>query len=103
MDPTSFEQMEMSKELISDQLPYLSEGIEVQVLFWEEKALGVELPPKLTFAVADTGPGEKGNSAANIYKAATLENGLQVKVPLFIKTGEKVIIDTRSGEYVARA
>jgi len=73
------------------------------VLFWEDKALAVELPPKMTFAVKDTGPGEKGNTVSNMYKPAVLENGLEVKVPLFIKTGERVIVDTRTGDYVSRA
>ncbi len=103
MDPKSFEQVELDKELIADQLPYFSEGLDVLVLFWEDQALAVELPPKLTFSVKETGPGEKGNSASNVYKQATLNNGLDIKVPLFIKQGEKVIIDTRTGEYVSRA
>ncbi|MBU1499524.1 elongation factor P, partial [Patescibacteria group bacterium] len=80
-----------------------SDGLEVQVLFWGETALALELPPKLAFIVKETDSGEKGNSVANIYKPAKLENGLKVKVPLFIKQGEKVVIDTRDGSYVARA
>ena len=109
MDPASYEQVEVSKELIEEQKPYLSDGMEVQVLFWDPSTgsgqvpLSVELPSKLTFIVKETDPGEKGNSVANIYKPAKLENGLNVKVPLFIKQGEKVVIDTRDGSYVARA
>ena len=103
MDPANYEQVEVSNELIKEQKPYLSDGLEVQVLFWEEVALSLELPPKLVFIVKETDPGEKGNSVANIYKPAKLENGLNVKVPLFIKQGEKVIIDTRDGSYAARA
>ena len=102
MDPKSFEQVELNKSLITDQLPYFSEGLDVLVLFWEEAALAVELPPKLTFSVKETGPDAKGNSASNVYKQATLNNGLDVKVPLFIKLGEKVVVDTRTGEYVSR-
>ncbi len=110
MDPASYEQVEVSNELIEEQKPYLSDGMEVQVLFWDpsagsgqEVALSLELPPKLAFIVKETDPGEKGNSVANIYKPAKLENGLNVKVPLFIKQGERVVIDTRDGSYVARA
>ena len=103
MDPKSFEQVEIDKELIAEALPYFSEGLEVQVLYWEEAALAVELPPKLTFSVKETGPDAKGNSASNVYKQATWNNGLDVKVPLFIKLGEKVVVDTRTGEYVSRA
>ncbi len=103
MDPVSYEQIEIDKELLKEQKPYLNDGMEVVVLFWEEKALAVELPTKLTLKVKETGPGEKGNSVSNMYKQAVLENGLDIKVPLFIKPGEKIVVDTRSGEYIARA
>lgn len=103
MDPVSFEQIEIDNSLIKEQKPYLADGLEVQVLFWEQAALSVELPPKLTFTVKETGPGEKGNSVSNMYKPAVLNNGLNVKIPLFIKQGEKIIVDTRGGNYVARA
>jgi len=103
MDPNSFEQIEIDNAMISEQKPYLTDGLEVQLLFWGEKALSVELPPKLTFTVAETGPGEKGNSVSNIYKPAVLNNGLKIKIPLFVKQGEKVIVDTRTGQYVSRA
>ncbi|MDZ7587152.1 MAG: elongation factor P [Patescibacteria group bacterium] len=103
MDLISYEQVEINNELIEEQKPYLTDGLEVQVLFWGEMALALELPAKLTFVVKETDPGEKGNSVANIYKPAKLENGLDVKVPLFIKQGEKIVVDTRDGSYVARA
>jgi len=103
MDPASFEQIEIDNELLAEQKPYLTDGLEVQVLFWEQTPLAVELPPKLSFKVAETDPGEKGNSVANMYKSAKLENGLMIKVPLFIKQGEKVVVDTRNGNYVSRA
>lgn len=103
MDPDNYEQVEISNKLIKEQRPYLSDGLEAQVLFWDEAALSLELPPKLIFVVKETDPGEKGNSVANIFKQAKLENGLNVKVPLFIKAGEKIIVDTRDGSYVARA
>lgn len=102
MDPVSFEQIEIDNNILGESKAYLQEGGEVQVLFWEDQALAVDLPPKLTFTVKETGPGEKGNSVSNMYKSATLDNGLEVKVPLFINQGEKVVIDTRSGSYVAR-
>ncbi|MFH0943174.1 MAG: elongation factor P [Candidatus Beckwithbacteria bacterium] len=103
MDPVSYEQVEIDNELIKEQKQYLSDGVEVQVLYWEETALALELPAKLTLTVKQTDPGEKGNSVANIYKPATLENGLNIKVPLFIKQGEKIVVDTRDASYVARA
>ncbi len=102
MDPVSFEQISIDNEMLVDQKPYLADGMEVQVLFWEDKPLAVELAPKMTLSVAETGPGEKGNTVSNMYKPATLNNGLEIKVPLFIKNGEQIIVDTRTGEYVSR-
>jgi len=103
MEPESFEQIEIDNSLIEEQRKYLVDGMEVEVLFWEDQALAVELPAKLEYEVKETGPGEKGNSATNVFKPAVLNNGLKIKVPLFVKPGEKVRVDTRTGEYVERA
>lgn len=103
MDPVSFEQIEISKKLVGDDEKYLVEGMDASLLFWEDKPLSIELPTKMTFEVAQTDPGEKGNSAAKVLKPATLSNGLIVNVPLFINMGDKVVVDTRKGEYVERA
>lgn len=102
MDPVSFEQLEIDKGLLKKEKKFLVEGMEVMVLFWGDKPLAVELPAKLKYRVKETGPGEKGNSVANVFKPAVLENGLEVKVPLFIRQGERVRVDTRTGEYVER-
>ncbi len=102
MDPVSFEQVEIKSSLLGDQGKYLQDGMDVDVLYWDEKALVVELPVKLEYEVAETDPGEKGNSAAKVTKPATLANGLKVRVPLFINIGDKVRVDTRTGEYVER-
>ncbi|MBU1085033.1 MAG: elongation factor P [Candidatus Beckwithbacteria bacterium] len=102
MDPVTFEQIEISNKLIGDQKSYLVEGMEVSLLFWEEKALSIELPTKMTFEIAETDPGEKGNSATKVLKPATLVSGLVVNVPLFVNKGDKVVVDTRSGVYQAR-
>ncbi len=103
MDPKTYEQIEIPLKVLEGELPFIKEGETVSVLFWDERPLSIEIQPKVTLAVIETAPGVKGNSATNIYKQATLENGLKVKIPLFINTGEKVIIDTRDGEYVERA
>jgi len=103
MDPKSFEQVEIPLSVLGDQILFVKEGGNVSVLFWDDKPLSVDLPPKNTFLVKETDPGVKGNSATNIYKPAVLENGLKLKVPLFINIGDKITIDTRSGEYVERA
>ena len=112
MDERSYEQVEIPLAILGADIYYVKEGQASDVLFWdpsassgqaESRALLVELPPKVVMKVAETDPGVKGNSASNMYKQAKLENGLSLKVPLFIKTGEKIIVDTRSGEYVERA
>lgn len=105
MDPNTFEQIEVPKETLDDQGVYLKEGELTHLMVWEEQELilGVELPPKMTFEVSEAAPGEKGDSASNVYKDAVLENGLKVRVPLFINPGDKVRVDTRDGSYVERA
>jgi elongation factor P len=103
MDTRSYEQIEIPLVIAKDQIVFIKEGESVDVLFWENKALSIGLPAKVVLTVKDTVPGVKGNSATNIFKPATLENGLKLKVPLFIKKGDKIRIDTRTGEYVERA
>ena len=102
MDPKTYEQSEIGMTVLGDSISFIKEGSEVDVLFWEEKALSIDIPPKVTLKVVEAAPGVKGNTASNIYKPAILENGLSVKVPLFIKEGEKVRVDTRTSEYVER-
>jgi elongation factor P len=103
MDPKNFEQVEIPLSVLGDDTLYLKEGESVEVLFWDEKPLSVVLSPNVVLEVSQCDPGVKGNSATNIYKPATLENGLKLKVPLFIKVGNKIRVDTRTGEYVERA
>ena len=103
MDARTFEQIEIPLAVLGDQIYYLSEGDNVVVLFWGEKALSIDLPPKVVMVIKETDPGVKGNSVSNLYKSAVTENGLTIKVPLFIEQGEKVKIDTRTGNYVERA
>lgn len=102
MDPDSYEQVEIPASVLGDDLSFVKEGQNVDVLFLEDKPLSVDIPPKVTLRVESTTPGVKGNSATNIYKPAELENGLKLKVPLFINQGDKVKVDTRTGEYVER-
>lgn len=103
MDPKTYEQIEVLQTTIKDELPFIKDGDEATVLFWEEKALSIEIPPKVALKVTDTAPGVKGNSATNMYKPALLENGLSIKVPLFINKGDQIVVDTRTEEYVERA
>lgn len=102
MDPVSFEQFPLSASVAGDQAKFLKEGMEVTLIVSEDEALGMELPLNLVYEIAETGPGEKGNTVSNVFKEATLDNGLVVKVPMFMKVGEKVKVDTRTGAYIER-
>jgi len=102
MDRVSFEQFELTEDGVGEAAPFLKEGMEVKILFWQGIPLSVELPIKMGFKVKDTGPVIRGNSAVNIYKEAILENGLKLKVPLFIKVDDTILVDTRTGVYVER-
>lgn len=103
MDPKTYDQLQISLKTIGDEVTYLKVGQSVDVLFWEDVPLSVEIPPKVILKVKNTTPGVKGNSATNVFKPALLENGLTVKVPLFIGKGDMVKVDTRTNEYVERA
>lgn len=102
MDPSSFEQFSISSQVVGDQAKYLKDGLEVTLIVSAGEALGMELPMSLVYEVSETGPGEKGNTVSNVFKEATLDNGLVVKVPMFMNVGESVKVDTRSGEYIER-
>lgn len=102
MEPKTFEQAEIPLNVLGDSALFLKEGDNIDVLFWDERPLSVELPPNVVMTITQTDPGVKGNSATNIYKPAVLENGFKLKVPLFIKLGDKIRVDTRTGEYVER-
>lgn len=99
MDPQTFEQLTIPLSIIGNDIVYLREGEGFNVSFLGSEALALNLPPKMDFTVTETGPSLRGNSATNIYKDATLDNGLATRVPLFIKVGDKVRIDTRTAEY----
>ncbi|TSC86868.1 MAG: elongation factor P [Microgenomates group bacterium Gr01-1014_7] len=99
---TAFEQFSLREVSLGEQIKYLKDGLEVSLIISEGEALGLELPNSLVYEIAETGPGERGNTVSNVFKEATLDNGLVVKVPMFIGVGEKVKVDTRTGQYVER-
>ncbi len=103
MNPQTFDQIEIPLKTIGDDVYYLKEGENYNISFLANEALSINLPPKMVFEVTETAPGVKGNSATNVFKDATLENGLTIKVPLFIKIGERVRVDTRTGAYTEKA
>ena len=103
MDPTTYEQGSITEKTIGNAQKFLMEGESVQVLYFEDKPVSVELPITMNFKVEYTEPGHKGNTVSNVQKDATLENGAKVKVPTFIKIGDCIKINTREGNYVSKA
>lgn len=103
MDPTSFDQLSLVVEKAKELPRFIKEGSNVDLLVVEGEPVGVELPKNVVLAVTEAPPGEKGNSASNVTKGATVETGISVQVPLFVKPGDKIKVDTRSGEYLERA
>lgn len=103
MDTASFEQFNAPEEAIAEAADYLLEGDELQIQSYEGRIVGVEIPASKVLEIAHTEPGLAGNTATSATKPATLETGKQIQVPLFIEPGEKVKIDTRTGEYQSRA
>ena len=102
MDMTSFEETRLSAEQIGRGAKYLKEGMEVNVIFYNNKVLEVELPISITLKVTETDPGVKGDTASGGTKPAILETGAQVMVPLFISVGEMIKVDTRNDSYLGR-
>lgn len=103
MDTETYEQIELSSAQIKDELQYLLENMEVQMIMYQGETLGIELPNTVTLTVTHTEPGVKGDTATGGSKPATLETGLTVQVPFFVNEGDKVIINTTDGSYVSRA
>jgi len=102
-DPENYETVTLSAELVGDAKNFLAENAGVMVTFVEDKAVSVELPPSVVLTVKDAPEGVRGDSANNVQKAIILETGISVQAPLFIKTGEKIKVDTRTGKYMERA
>ena len=103
MDPKSYDQYEIQKDMLGDQTLFLVDGMNVSILFYQGKAVSVDLPNSVVLEVTETEPAVKGDTATNATKKAKLNTGHTVNVPLFTKEGDKVKVDTRSGEYVERA
>lgn len=102
MDNTSFEQFNLPKSVASGKEKFLKEGDTYELLVVEDQVLSIDIPKLVTLKISDTGPAVKGDSVSSVTKDAVLENNLSVKVPLFIKVGDKIKVDSRSGEYVER-
>lgn len=102
MDMETYEQIPLSQEDLGDAVQYLKENMIIDVLMYEGKAIGIELPTFVELEVVKTTPGIKGDTVSGGSKPATLETGLSVRVPLFINEGDVIKVDTRTGEYIER-
>jgi elongation factor P len=102
-DPENYETVNLSPEIVGDGKNYLVENAGVTVTFVDDKAVSIELPSSVVFTVSDAPEGVRGDSANNVQKTVLMETGINVQAPLFIKTGEKIKIDTRTGKYMERA
>lgn len=103
MNQESFEAVDINKEVTLEQEKFLMEGMEVSILKFNGQPVSIELPIKVELKVTEAPPDTKGNSGGNVTKPVTLETGLVVDAPMFIKEGDVLRVDTRSGEYVERA
>lgn len=102
MDSETYEQLSVTEEQIGDGIKYLKENMDLSILMYENKIIGVDLPMQVELEVVDTPPSEKGNTAQGGTKRATLETGAVVNVPFFVSNGDRIRVDTRTNEYLDR-
>ena len=102
MEPKTFEQVEIKKEIVGQQGKLLTENLEVSVSFYNENPISIELPNQVKCKIETTDVALKGQTVSSSYKPATLDNGLNIQVPPFIESGDEVIVDTRNLEYVKK-
>tara|TARA_Y100001970_G_scaffold176989_1_gene215638 strand:+ start:1651 stop:2211 length:561 start_codon:yes stop_codon:yes gene_type:complete len=102
MDSKTFDQVEIKKELLSEKGNFLTENLEVTINFYNEKPISVNLPNQINCKVDITDVALKGQTVSSSYKPATLENGLKIQVPPFIESGDEIVIDTRTNEYIKK-
>ncbi|MGI6329823.1 MAG: elongation factor P [Bacilli bacterium] len=98
----TYEQLNISKDLIKEEIKYLKENLKVELLFFNQELLGINLPDNVEYQVIETEPAVRGNTATTALKEAKIETGLIVKVPLFIEEGETIIVSTKDSKYVSR-
>jgi len=102
MDQTTYETLQVHEDYIDDERNYLQEGIKVKLIYYKGRPISIDLPNFVELKISETDPGLKGDTATGGLKKAKVETGAQINVPLFIKEGETIRIDTRTGEYVER-
>ena len=102
MDPKTYEQIDIKKEVVGEKGKLLTENLEVSVSFFDEKPLTVELPNQVTCVIETTDVALKGQTVSSSYKPATLDNGINIQVPPFVESEDKIIVDTRTMEYIKK-
>ncbi|MDR0617399.1 MAG: elongation factor P [Endomicrobium sp.] len=102
MDMNTYEQITVSPELLGNKVKFLKENLEIEAIYLENELIDIDIPIILEMAIMQAEPGIKGDSVSNLTKMAKLETGADIRVPLFIKKGDKIKVDTRTGEYVER-
>ena len=102
MDPKSFEQIEIKKDIVGEKGKLLTENLEVSVSFYNEKPISIDLPNQVNCKIESTDAALKGQTVSSSYKPAILDNGLSIQVPPFIEVGDEVVVDTRNLEYVKK-
>lgn len=102
MDLESYEQIPLTEELVGESIPYVVHNSTVKIVFHDGNPIGINLPASVVLKITETVPGTKGDTVSNVFKPATLETGLEIKVPLYIAEGEYAKVDTRTGEFLER-
>ncbi len=102
MDNTTFEQIEINSSKLKDNIKFLKEGLDVEIMNYDGEIIGITLPEKVSYKVIDAPEAAKGNTATNALKDVTIETGYTLKAPLFISEGETIIINTKEGKYSSR-
>lgn len=103
INPETYENVTIMDDVVGDAKNYLTENCQVQLVFVEGRIAEIEMPPTVILTITESADGVRGDSANNVQKPAKLETGLEIQVPLFIKEGEKIKLDTRTGKYMSRA
>jgi elongation factor P len=103
MNNETYEQTELNADQLGDSIKYLKEGLDIQINSFDGEVIGIELPEKIEYLIESAEEAVKGNTSTGATKDATMENGLIVKVPLFIKAGETILVSTIDGSYCGRA
>jgi len=102
MDSESYEQIMLNRDQLGDAVNYMKEGISLDILYYKEEPISVELPNSVELEVVETEPGFRGDTATNLNKPAKLETGITIQIPLFVDVGEIIRVDTRTGAYLER-